>query len=83
MKLKKTLAASAACVLLVGALMVPASAHGGRHSGGTSGTYSVCTVANCTLNYSHSHNGVTYYGHSTADGHTQCAYGTGHNGRHH
>lgn len=83
MKLKKILATTAACALLVGALAIPASAHGGGHHGrraSNTTTYAACTVADCTLTYNHAHDGVTYHGHSTADGHTWCANGTGHNG---
>lgn len=82
MKLKKILAASAACALLVGALAIPASAHGGCHgrranTSTTTTAYPVCTVADCALNYRHEHDGVTYCGHTYGDGHTQCAAGTG------
>lgn len=82
MKLKKILATTAACALLVGTLAIPASAHGGgghhgRRASGTT-TYAACTVADCTLSYNHSHDGVTYHGHSAADGHTWCANGAGH-----
>ena len=79
MKLKRILATSAACALLVGVLAIPASAHGGHHGRRASGTtaYPVCTVADCTLGYRHDHDGVTYCGHSATDGHTWCANGTG------
>ena len=80
MKLKKILATTAACALLVGTLAIPASAHGGGHHGRRASgptTYPVCTVADCTLSYSHAHDGVTYCGHNSADGHTWCANGTG------
>lgn len=84
MKLKKILATSAACALMAGILMVPASAHGGHHGRRASTkTYPVCIVADCTLGYSHAHDGVTYCGHNSGDGHTWCTSGTGHNGRCH
>lgn len=65
-------------VLAVGMLMVmstSAFAHG--HSGGhhsnsnrTNTTkYTVCSATNCDLTYNHSHNGTTYGGHHSEDGH--------------
>lgn len=83
MKFSKVFAATAACALLVGTLTVPAMAHGGHGHRRASGTtaYPVCTVSDCTLGYRHDHDGETYCGHNSADGHTQCAAGTG-TGRH-
>lgn len=79
MKLKKLLATTAACAVLAGVLAVPAMAHGGGHHGrrAASTTYTTCAVENCTLNYRHDHNGVTYYGHSASDGHSWCANAEG------
>lgn len=69
MFLKSRLAVCASCILLAGALTVPAMAHG-HHGGHTRAvTYPTCTVADCQLTYNHSHDGVTYCGHTRADGH--------------
>lgn len=64
----KKLAAGAACVLMLGILAVPASAHGNHCRGGRS-SYGACTVQGCGENGNHTHNGVTYCGHSGTAGH--------------
>lgn len=73
MDLKKTLAAGAACVLLLSALVLPASAHGGRHHRDTT-QYAVCAVEDCTKTGRHSHDGVTYCGYDHDGGYCTGSY---------
>lgn len=84
MKLKQTLAATAACALLLGAVTLPASAHGGRHHN-ASPSYAVCTVEGCAETGRHTHDGVTYCGYDHAGGTctgASCS-GGGHSSGHH
>lgn len=82
MNKKKILSTGVACVLLVAALAVPASAHGG-HGGGhhgsrsTTTTYTVCTVEDCTKTGRHNHDGVTYCGSNSCANSGTCS---GHGG---
>lgn len=68
MKMTKRLAAGAACVVMVGLLAVPVSAHGNRCHSGKSST-AACTVDGCQENGTHYHNGVTYCGHTGSGTH--------------
>lgn len=81
MALKKTVAAGAACALLLAALVVPASAHGHRASQ-TSGNYPVCTVDGCGEYGYHTHDGTGYCGHSYSGGSYGHHGGRGHHGGH-
>ncbi len=87
MRLKKTLAAGAACALLLAALAVPASAHSGTHGhhGRAAASYAVCTVEGCTERGRHDHGGVTYCGYGHAGGFctgASCSGGGHHGGCH-
>lgn len=66
--MKKAIIIFAAAALVLTLTPVTAFAHG--HSGrGTSSTYSSCNVENCDTSSEHKHNGITYSGHTTGDGH--------------
>ena len=87
MRLKITLAAGAACALLLAALAVPASAHSGGHAhhGRMAAGCAVCTVEGCTEHGRHDHNGVTYCGYGHAGGFctgASCSGGGHHGGCH-
>ena len=75
MRSNKKLFSCAVCLVLAGALAVPALAHGhhgGRHDdcGGAASPAVVCPVEDCQLTGTHSHDGTEYCGHTRNDGHS-------------
>lgn len=72
MKKHSRIAVFALCAVLSAALTVPAMAHG-RHSNraAKTTTYPVCTVEDCQRTRAHTHDDVTYCGHTRGDGHAQ------------
>lgn len=68
---KKRVLVIAMGMLMLMSTSVFAHGHGGGHHSNRSTTtkYAVCGVSDCNLTYNHSHNGTTYAGHHSEDGH--------------
>lgn len=79
---KKIAAALLASVLVLGSVAVPSA----QASAAAKKTYPICSVYGCNKTSNHKHNGKTYCGHYTNDGHSHHTSGSsGHHssGRHH
>lgn len=69
-KLCFTAAAALALTVTLGfSTAQPAMAHGCHGGYSRSNSYPVCNVENCSIGYTHLHDGAYYCGHSLNDGH--------------